>query len=118
MTNAFATLNPDLLHLCLSHVAHGRDAARAGATCKHWHAVATNQRLKALQQENLALKAVVQRQHAALKCLMAHCDRARSTATQLTAALPTLLQSAGASVEMQALAQELHQRLGLGEAAA
>ena len=118
MSESFASLNADLLQLCLSHVENGTDAARAGATCKHWHAVATTQRLKALQQENLALKAVVQRQHAALKCLLAHCDRARSTATQLTAALPTLLQSAGASVEMQTLAQELHQRLGLGEAAA
>lgn len=45
MTDAFATLNPDLLHLCLSHVAHGRDAARAGATCKHWRAVTSTERL-------------------------------------------------------------------------
>ena len=34
-----------LLHLCLSHVDVGRDAARAGATCKHWHAVAGTERL-------------------------------------------------------------------------
>ena len=51
MTDAFATLNPDLLHLCLSHLqAHtfaygGRAVARAGATCKHWRAVASTERL-------------------------------------------------------------------------
>ena len=33
MTAAFATLNPDLLHLCLSHVG-GVDAARAGAAAR------------------------------------------------------------------------------------
>ena len=44
MTAAFATLNPDLLHLCLSHVG-GVDAARAGAACKHWRAVASTERL-------------------------------------------------------------------------
>ena len=85
--DGFATLNADLLQLCLSHVANWRDAAHAGATCKHWHAVASTKRLKALQQkvealqqENLALKALVQRQHAALKCLVAHCDPRRQGA--------------------------------------
>ena len=44
MAAGFATLNPDLLHLCLSHVG-GVDAARAGAACKHWRAVASTERL-------------------------------------------------------------------------
>lgn len=42
---AFATLDTDLLHLVLSKVEHGIDAARAGATCKHWRAVASTERL-------------------------------------------------------------------------
>ena len=63
MTDSFATLNPDLLHLCLLHLerdesayaragygrhAHtlsGKAVARAGATCKHWRAVASTERL-------------------------------------------------------------------------
>ena len=44
MRDSFATINPDLLHLCLSH-ADGKDAARAGATCKHWRKVASTERL-------------------------------------------------------------------------
>ena len=45
MSESFATLNADLLQLCLSHVENGTDAARAGATCKHWRAVASTERL-------------------------------------------------------------------------
>ena len=47
MTDTFATLNPDLLHLCLLRLGKygGRAVARAGATCKHWRAVASTERL-------------------------------------------------------------------------
>ena len=55
MAAGFATLNPDLLHLCLSHLetdasayaraGYGRYVTRAGATCKHWRAVACTERL-------------------------------------------------------------------------
>ena len=46
MSTDFATLNADLLHLCLAHLHEsGKDVARAGATCKHWRAVASTNRL-------------------------------------------------------------------------
>ena len=55
MAAGFATLNPDLLHLCLSHLERepaqrwhiegGKALARAGATCKHWRSVASTERL-------------------------------------------------------------------------
>lgn len=46
MSTDFATLNADLLHLCLSHLHEsGQDVARAGATFKHWRAVASTDRL-------------------------------------------------------------------------
>lgn len=45
MSAGFASLNTDLLHMCLSFCDQARDVVRAGATCKHWRAVASTDRL-------------------------------------------------------------------------